>query len=185
MRAISTITSAPLDTITSTGLRFGPDRDTLTPGEPWTIAGSGYGANVTLPITFGPESFSITTNDSGDFSLSLTVPPFWVPGVYALSVAGETAPEKYVVLAGPAIRPVVDTLPITVRYGDSLWVTGTGFHPGETISFYLDSIPLHQTVVANSDNGFLTMLHVFRMCQSIPICLWLAEHFPAMLLRRT
>lgn len=139
---------------------FWTDRDTLVPGESWNIAGSGYGVNVTLPIAFGAESFSVTTNDSGDFNLSLTIPTFWVPGVYALSINGETAPGKYVVLAGPAIRPVVDTLPITVRAGDSLWVTGTGFKPGETISFYLDSIPLDQTTVANSDNGFLTMLRI-------------------------
>jgi hypothetical protein len=139
---------------------FWTDRDTLVPGETWTIGGSGYGANITLPITLGPESFSVTTSDSGDFNLSLTIPSFWIPGVYSLSVAGETSPRKYYVLAGPAIRPVVDTLPITVRAGDSLWVAGTGFHPGETISFYLDSIPLDQSVVANSDNGFLTMLRI-------------------------
>ncbi len=75
-------------------------------------------------------------------------------------MAGETSPKKYEVLSSPAIRPLVDTLPITLRAGDSLWVAGTGFHSGENVSFYFDSIPLNQSAVADSNNNFVIMLRV-------------------------
>ena len=90
---------------------FWTNRDTLVPGETWTIAGSGYGARVKLPIVFGSENLSVTTNTSGDFSISLDVPWSWTPGIYYLSVNGEAAPQKYYVLHTPAIRALVDTLP--------------------------------------------------------------------------
>jgi len=139
---------------------FWTNHDTLVPGETWTIAGSGYAAHAELPIVLGPENLSVTTSDSGDFSTSLNIPWSWVPGIYHLSVNGEAAPEKYYILHTPAIRALVDTLPITLRAGDSLWVKGTGFQPGETVSFYLDSIPLGQSVVTNSNNEFVTMLRM-------------------------
>ena len=139
---------------------FWTSRDTLVPGETWQIGGSGYPARTSLPITLGPINLSVTTDDSGSFNTSLTIPSAWQPGVYYLSVAAETAPEKYYVYAAPTIRPLVDTLPITLRAGDSLWVKGLGFKPGETVSFYLDSIPLEQSVVTNSNNEFVTMLRM-------------------------
>jgi len=139
---------------------FWTNRDTLVSGENWTIAGSGYSANQKLPIMLGTESLSVTTNNSGDFSISLSVPSSWTAGIYSLSVNGETAPEKYYVLRTPAIRALVDTLPVTLRAGDSLWVKGIGFQPGETVSFYLDSIPLGQSIITNSNNEFIAMLRM-------------------------
>ncbi len=102
----------------------------------------------------------MTTNDSGEFNTSLTVPASWTAGIYYLSVNGEPAPDKYYVLASPAIRPLVDTLPITLRAGDSLWVKGIGFQPGEIVNFYLDSIALGESAIANSNNEFVTLLRM-------------------------
>ncbi len=139
---------------------FWTNRDTLVPGETWTVAGTGYAPFSQLSITLGPEALSLTTNDSGAFSTSLIVPGSWKPGIYFLSINGESAPEKYYILRSPAIRPLVDTLPITLCAGDSLWVKGLGFRPGETVSFYLDSIPMNQSVVTNSNSEFVTMLRM-------------------------
>lgn len=139
---------------------FWTNRDTLVPGEMWTIAGSGYASQVTLPIDLGPEHLSVTTDNAGNFNVSLTVPPTWTPGSFELSVNGEASPEKYYVESSPVIRPIVDTLPITVRAGDSLWLKGFGFQSNERVSFYLDSIPMDQSTVANSNNEFLTMVRI-------------------------
>ncbi len=135
---------------------FWASRDTIIAGENWTVDGAGYGNKQSLVLTLSRSGASdtillqTTTDVSGRFHLSLQVPPSWKPGVYTLSVKGETSPNKFFVLGKPAIRPVVDYHPIVLRAGDSLLVIGTGFVPGEHVSFYLDSIPLSQSTVADS-----------------------------------
>ncbi len=139
---------------------FWTDRDTLVPGETWRVSGAGYVPEQRLKVALGSQEFAVNSNEFGDFSASIQVNSSWVPGAYSLSVNGEVSPKTYLVLATPAIRPLVDTLPITLRAGDSLWVSGTGFRPGEKVSLYFDSIPLHQSVVADSNYGFVLKLRV-------------------------
>ena len=139
---------------------FWTDRDTLIAGESWTIAGTGYGRKQNVSISLGPIELHTSANDSGSFNYTLQVPSDWKSGIYNLSINGETSPNKYYILAGPAIRALVDTLPITLRTDDSLYVRGIGFRRGEHIAFYLDSIPLGQSVYADSENGFVTMLRI-------------------------
>jgi hypothetical protein len=139
---------------------FWTNRDTLAAGELWTIAGSGYASKQKITIVLGPVELDTEANVGGTFHFALQIPSDWKPGIYNLTVNGEAAPQKYYVLAGPAIRGLVDTLPITRRAGDSLYVSGTGFQPGERVVFYLDSITLNQSVIADSTNGFVTMLRI-------------------------
>ena len=139
---------------------FWTNRDTLAMGEQWTIAGSGYAGKQKINIALGPIESDTVADDTGNFHFTVQVPSDWKPGIYNLTINGETAPQKYYVLAGPAIRMLVDSLPTTRRAGDSLYVAGTGFQPGEHIAFYLDSISLGQFVIADSTNGFVTMLRI-------------------------
>jgi hypothetical protein len=100
------------------------------------------------------------SDTAGLLELKLTVPSSWKPGVYDLSVDGEVSPQKIYVMNGPAIRMIRDTLPVTLRAGDSVIVSGKSFIPGERVDFYFDSIPIGESLVADSSYEFLTMLRI-------------------------
>jgi hypothetical protein len=139
---------------------FWTNRDTIRAGQEWTIAGAAYKPGEAIQIRFGDNSLATIADANGEFSLSVTVPSFWKPGNYALTVNGESSPKSYCVLHGPSIRIVHDTLPVTVVYRDSLVVSGTGYEVGEHVQFYLDSIALDQEAVADSTYGFRTVIRI-------------------------
>lgn len=140
---------------------FWTARDTVRAGENWSIAGSGYRSFDSIHVHIGANIQLDTRADgNGYFSLSLLVPPIWRAGIYKLDVNGQSDPRPLHILQSPNIRALVDTLPITLRAGDSLVVKGTAFVPGERVDFYFDSIPLGQSAIADSNYGLQTMLRV-------------------------
>ncbi len=142
---------------------FWTDRDTISSGQSWSIKGVGYSAKSPVSIVLGSKNlWSVSADASGKFALAITVPSDLAPGSYALRVNGETKPEQIVVLARPSLRMIADSTPVTVRYGDTIALCGTGYQIGETISLFLDSIPVKSDGVirVGSDYGFHATLHV-------------------------
>lgn len=143
---------------------FWVSRDTIKTGQRWNVAGTGYKPRsaIVAMLDNSQTIFSTSSNDSGEFSAYLVVPSSNVTGPHMLSINDEVRPEPVYVLSAPAIRPVADSLPLTLRYRDSLLVTGTGFDPGEKIQIFLDSILISDTdtITAGSDYRFFATVRM-------------------------
>ncbi|HET9135764.1 MAG TPA: DUF2961 domain-containing protein [Candidatus Kapabacteria bacterium] len=145
-------------------------RDTLRANENWVISGSGYTPNSEVKGNFedGENAFSTFAGSDSSFSVSLVVPYSWKGGKRTLSVNGIVKPEPIYILDTAKLRPIADTLPPIVKYLDSLLVTGTGFSPGEKITFFLDSIPVDETseVVVGDDYRFFGTIKIPNISDS-------------------
>ena len=128
---------------------FWVSSDTIKEGERWTVSGTGYKANSPIIATFDSSQtiFTTASNANGEFNAVLIVPNSNEYGARKLSINSEMKPEPIYILASPAIRAIADSLPVTLRYRDSLLVTGAGFDPGEQVDIYLDSILISDTAV--------------------------------------
>jgi len=144
-------------------ISFWVSLDTIKAGEHWNVAGAGYKPNSTIVAKFDSTEtiFTTTTNASGEFSAYLIVPVSKIHGPRIISINNEVRPEPVYVISSPAIRPIADTIPLTLRYGDSLLVTGTGFDPGERVQIYLDSILISDSaVIVGGDYRFLAKVRM-------------------------
>lgn len=142
---------------------FWTSRDTIKAGEYWNIAGSGYKPNSIIVGKFDniETIFSLTTNVSGMFDTSFIVPQLSIQGAHKLSINGEERSEPVYYLAAPSIRPISDTLPLTLRCNDSLLVTGTGFEPNEKVQVFLDSILISDSAsITGSDYRFYSTVRM-------------------------
>ncbi|MFI5263994.1 MAG: DUF2961 domain-containing protein, partial [Candidatus Kapaibacterium sp.] len=142
---------------------FWVSRDTIKAGERWTVSGTGYTPNSPINATFDSTQtiFTTASNANGEFNAVLIVPSSSVHGVRKLSINNEERPEPIYILASAAIHPIADSLPLTLRYRDSLLVTGTGFDPGERVQIYLDSILISDTAaIVGSDYRFFTTVRM-------------------------
>ncbi len=136
---------------------FWVSRDTIKAGEHWNVSGTGYNPNSTIFAKFDNAEtiFTTTSNSLGEFNANLIVPISAIKGARKLSINDEVRPEPIYVLSSPAIHPIADSIPVTLRFADSLLITGTGFDPGEKIQIYLDSILISDTAsVTGSDYRF-------------------------------
>ncbi len=81
------------------------------------------------------------------------MPNILAEGRHLLSVNAQIRPEPIFVLSKPTIRLLVDTLPVVLEAGDTLHFTATGFHPGESLQVFLDSINIQpiETMVVGAD----------------------------------
>ncbi|MDP4231053.1 MAG: DUF2961 domain-containing protein [Bacteroidota bacterium] len=145
-------------------ISFWVSRDTIKAGEFWNVAGSGYPANTAIVGKFDDAGtiFTTTTNQAGEFSINLMVPPTLASGARKLSVNNEVRPEPVYVISAAVVRAVTDSVPITLRNRDSLLLTGAGFDIGEKIQVFLDSILISDTdtIVAGSDYRFFAIVRM-------------------------
>jgi hypothetical protein len=142
---------------------FWVSRDSLRSGQRWTVSGTGYKPNSPITASFDSTQtiFTTTSNANGEFVATLIVPSHIISGPRKLSINGETRPGPIYMLSTAAIRPIADSLPVTLRYRDSLLITGTGFDPGEKVQIYLDSILISDTAaIAQSDYSFTTTVRM-------------------------
>ena len=142
---------------------FWTDRDTIRRGEQWVISGNGYAPNEALQIALGVYSLANLHADAkGAFTVNLPVPSTLRAGSYLLWVNNETKPRPVTLLSAPSVRLIADSLPVTVRFGDTLLVTGMGFQPGESVLLYLDSILVSgaQTITVGNDYRFTATMHI-------------------------
>jgi hypothetical protein len=143
--------------------QFWCDRDSLRVGEHWLLGGGGYAPFIPITITLGAFTLGTAhTNADGLFDTTVAIPVQIPTGKQFVHVNGITKPEPVYVLDGPTCRLVTDSLPVTVRYRDTLLVTGAGFYPGEQISLYLDSIPVSsgQLITVGADYRFIATMHI-------------------------
>ena len=137
---------------------FWVSRDTIKAGERWNVAGTGYKPNSAIVAKFDKKQtiFTTTSNAAGEFNAFLVVPISDIHGPRQLQVNDEVRPEPVYVLSNAAIRPIADSLPLSLRCHDTLLVTGTGFDPGEKIQIFLDSILISgtDTIVGGNDYRF-------------------------------
>lgn len=137
---------------------FWTSRDTIRSGELWNVSGTGYKPNSVIIAKFDNTEtiFTTTANDSGAFNAYFEVQPSSIHGARTLSINDEVRPEPVYILGSSAIRPIVDSLPTTLRYRDTLLVTGTGFDQGENVQIFLDSILISgtDTIVTGRDYRF-------------------------------
>lgn len=131
---------------------FWIDRDTIRTNETCKLGGSGYQPNETITATLDSLAFFTTkANAKGVFNIVASIPASIVAKKYTLRINGEERPDPVYVIDQPAIRIVKDDLPLTVNPGDTVRISGSGFHPGETVLLSLDSIAVTQLpVVADS-----------------------------------
>ncbi len=142
---------------------FWAERDTVRSGESWKVGGVGYQANAPIAVALGAKNlWSMRSDAMGKFSLDVTIPNSLGPGSYPLSVNGESQAREVVVLAQPTLRILVDSTPVTVRYGDTIALEGVGFRVGERITLYLDSIPtkMDTAVTVGDDYRFHATLRI-------------------------
>lgn len=142
---------------------FWVSRDTIRSGQRWVVTGVGYTPHTPIVATLDSTEtiFTTSANDSGVFSAVLIVPPSIITGARTLSINNEKRAEPIYILSAPAIRPMVDTLPVTLRCNDTVRVTGTGFDIGEKINIYLDSILLSDSATtAGVDYRFETIVRM-------------------------
>ncbi len=119
---------------------FWPERDTIKPGELWSVEGSGYSPNESVTVVLGTQHlFSTTADKAGHFFYRLTIPDSINAGTSLLQVNNYTRPEPITVLSKPTVCILYDTTQMLFRYGDSVRVHGSGFVPGEKISIYLNN----------------------------------------------
>jgi hypothetical protein len=142
---------------------FWVDRDTIKGGEQLHIGGGDFTPGEPVTIKLGAIEISrVKANASGGIELVTSVSNSIPAGSYYLSVNGEVKPEPITVLAAPTIRLVADSLNITVRYGDSVTLTGAGFYPGQKMTIFFDSIPVSfgQTIIVGEDYRFYATISV-------------------------
>lgn len=144
-------------------ISFWVSRDTIKEGERWNVSGAGYKPNSTIIAKFDSTQtiFTTTANASGEFNAYLICPASGKQGARKLSVNEEERPEPIYVINAPAIDAITDSLPVTLRYRDTLLVTGTGFDAGERIQIFLDSILLSDTSwVVGNDYRFFAIVRM-------------------------
>ncbi len=119
---------------------FWIDRDTIKAEEQWGISGSGYTPLEQVSIVVGDYPLtSLQADEQGKFKWIGIVPNRIPEGKYIVSVNTIENPNPIYVIKRPAIRPLVDTLPIVLEIRDTLSFSVSGFLPGERLSIYLDS----------------------------------------------
>jgi hypothetical protein len=144
-------------------------RDTVAIGEPWSIQGSYYAPNSWLTILL--DSFSIATvqtDANGSFSWQGIAQSNWPVGKFHLNINGVQMPEPVYIVRRPTLRLTMDSLPVTLQWGDTLSFTGTGFQPGEKLSLSLDSQSVNPIgeVVVGDDYRFSTRIVIPELRQS-------------------
>ncbi|NUL48331.1 choice-of-anchor G family protein [Cellulosimicrobium funkei] len=145
---------------------------TVAPGEDVTVDGSGYPENAEVDVQLldpagevvpGTET-TVTTDENGDFTTTITVPEGTEPGDYDVVAEGgdvsETAPLEVqdAAEAGPADLSVS---PGTVESGDEVTVDGSGFPPNTEVEVQLldpegNLVPGTETTVTTDENGDFT-----------------------------
>jgi len=112
---------------------FWVSRDTIRNGELLRIGGEGYIPNSMITAVFNDNSIlmSAVTDRHGAFDTTFIVRTTSAPGPKKVSINNEIRPESLYLLGSAAVRPIADSLSVTLRLGDSLLVSGTGFIPGE------------------------------------------------------
>ncbi len=136
--------------------RYWALRDTITAAEEWSIAGNGYQPNERIELTLsGAGQAGIATADStGAFATTVIVPSQWPSGRYWLQAGGDKFPTPITVLSHPVCSIVHDTLPVVLRYLDTISIQGAACIAGEHIAVYVDDIFLPTTTTAIVDSAY-------------------------------
>ncbi|MFZ4893220.1 GH92 family glycosyl hydrolase [Plantibacter sp. Mn2098] len=151
-RSIATTTTvAVTDPITYTP-QIAVDGAAVAPGTAVTVTGSGFAANEVVDLTLQSDPAAtgqVTTDGDGAFSTPITVPANAADGEYPLSATGATSATPahasirvLTKVTPPELDPSVTLSAGTVRPGDSLTLSGTGFAAGEQVQVVLHSEPV-------------------------------------------
>ena len=139
--AATPVPAARIELSTSSGL----------PDAPIAITGSGFRNGETVNVTFsGAPAGTRVVNDSGAFTLAMTVPNDLAPGPYGLLAQGQSS--KLEAIATFTINQPTAGLtfaPTQAAPGTSVTVTATGFRPGETVEFRYNG-PVVGTAMADT-----------------------------------
>lgn len=139
---------------------FWSSRDTILPGQSWTIKGNGYKRNTPITIRLDSQLIGSTQADaSGSWNKVIALSDI-PPGGYTLSVNDVSQAKPVWILARPDVYYLRDTIPVRASWLDSVRITGNGFQPGESVRLFLDTFEVTYTapVVVDSEHSFNTTI---------------------------
>lgn len=131
-------------------------------GTPVKVNGGGYGANETISMTMqgvkGAPVVTTTTDATGAFTLTYTIPLSLNAGGYMLFGKGSTSGIS--VGMSFVITPVLTITPTTGKSQTAITVTGQSFSPSRVLSIYwydpTDNTNILLTTVTSSSIGAFT-----------------------------
>jgi hypothetical protein len=140
---------------------FWCSRDTVRAGEKWFVGGSGYQPGETVAAMLDTiPLFTTVANSKGGFSRDFIIPSSLGLGSKKLIINGYERPEPILVIRNPVVTALRDSLPFIVRYGEPLHITGSGYDFGNTISLYLDTVKMADSILIDSSYSFDRWVHV-------------------------
>jgi len=120
-----------------------------------TITGSGYLPDQTINCTLGGRLlFTTKCNATGTFSYRFEQITSLPLGLHFISIDGDTSPQPILIIDNPQVYFVRDPLPQEIRWNDTLLIYGSGFKPGEQITFRIGNTPIDPINPCYTDSNF-------------------------------
>jgi hypothetical protein len=148
---------------------------TVRPGGSVTVSGYGYAPNSTVQFVLatanGVQTATLneaaTTDASGHFSTTVTVPADFSAGSYTLTAKGAVTGATASTALTAALTPTVTIQPGTATPGQTVKVTGQGFSANVAVTLTIN-VPLYgggtravtKTVGADANGNFTTYMTI-------------------------
>lgn len=157
-RDVTSTTVTPGKTFTVTpNITINPTNGAV--GSAVTVIGSGFSANTSVSFEWDGSAISgvtaVTTNATGGFTKTFNVPAA-TSGEHTITARDATGPAEatYTVASKIGFGATQATSIAEIIPGTTVSVSGSGFNPSSTITFFYDGTQLTTTTTAQSNGTF-------------------------------